>query len=68
MRNYRHIHFRASGHEYRELTAIAEEEGTTASAILRRLIHLYLNQRHSRLQHVTATEPGVNARPRQRTA
>lgn len=47
MRNDRHIHFRASAPECEVLNAIADEEGTTASAILRRLIRTHLANRAS---------------------
>jgi len=47
MRNGRQIHFRASARECDVLNAIAEQEGTTASAILRQLIRAYVRQRES---------------------
>jgi|SoiMetStandDraft_5_1073268.scaffolds.fasta_scaffold09630_3 hypothetical protein len=58
MRNGHHIHFRASLRDCEQLSLIAEEDGTTTSAILRRLIRVYVRQRDQQRQ-----QPAVAPRP-----
>jgi hypothetical protein len=61
MRNSRQIHFRASARECDALNAIAEEEGTTVSAILRRLIRTYPGHRASQRNPLTLAASPADA-------
>jgi hypothetical protein len=61
MRNGRQIHFRASARECEALNVIAEEEGTTASAVLRRLIRTYLGHRASQKNTLTPAASPTDA-------